>query len=62
MKDMKMVAMIAAVLAIVGIGYYYMNCNKVASVKIQAVVRNSDGSFTGVGSDSDSWKNKHKLK
>lgn len=43
MKDMKMVAMIAAVLAIVGIGYYYMNCHKVASVKIQAVALDKNG-------------------
>lgn len=52
MKDMKMVAMIAAVLAIVGIGYYYMNCNKVASVKVQAYVKNSDSSTIRSGSDS----------
>ncbi|AXK60402.1 hypothetical protein [Candidatus Chromulinivorax destructor] len=43
MKDMKMVAMIAAVLAIVGIGYYYMNCHKIASVKIQAVAVDKNG-------------------
>lgn len=52
MKDMKMVAMIAAVLAIVGIGYYYMNCHKIASVKVQAYVKYSDGSTTKSGSDS----------
>jgi hypothetical protein len=60
MKNMKEMVMMVIV-AVVAAGAIYVVANKMMNkqdVKIQAVVKNPDGTYTGVGSDSSNWQAK----
>jgi hypothetical protein len=64
MKNMKEIVMMVVV-AVVAAGAIYVVANKMMNkqdVKIQAMVKNDDETYTGAGSDSDSWKEKNAVK